>query len=51
MKYLVDIKDVSYSTVEVEADSIEEAEEKAQDLYYIGCIEWEDCDIDFTVRG
>ena len=36
MKYIVDVKDVSYGRVEVEADSVELAEEKAQDLYFSG---------------
>ena len=31
MKYLVDVKDISYGTVEVEAESKEQAEEIAQD--------------------
>ena len=30
MKFIVDVKDISYGTVEVEADSVEQAEEKAQ---------------------
>lgn len=36
MRYIVDVKDVSYGRVEVEADSVEQAEEKAQDLYFSG---------------
>ena len=31
MRYFVDIKDTSYATITVEADSLEEAEEKAQE--------------------
>ena len=29
MKYVVDVKDISYGTIEVEADSLEQAEGKA----------------------
>ena len=36
MKYLVDIKDTSYATVEVEANSKEQAEEIAYTRYYEG---------------
>lgn len=38
MKFIVDVKDISYGTVEVEADSVEQAEEKAQDMYFSGQI-------------
>ena len=37
MKYLVDVKDISYGTVEVEAESKEQAEEMAQDMYHVSC--------------
>ena len=50
MKYLVDIKDTSYATVEVDANSVEEAEEKAHAAYYHGCVEWQDCDLDIEAR-
>lgn len=50
MKYLVDIKDTSYATVEVVANSKEEAEEKAHALYYEGCVEWQDCDLELEAR-
>ena len=30
MKYIVDVKDISYGRIEVEADSVEEAQEKAE---------------------
>lgn len=50
MKYLVDIKDTSYATVEVEAESKEAAEDIAFGLYSEGKIEWQDCDIDIDAR-
>ena len=50
MKYLVDIKDTSYATVEVEANSREQAEEIAYTRYYEGTVEWQDCDIEVEAR-
>ncbi len=50
MKFKVDIKDTSYATIEVEARSAEEAEEKAEELYYNGRVEWADCDVDYKAR-
>jgi len=50
MRYLVDIKDTSYATVEVEAESKEAAEDIAFGLYSEGKIEWQDCDIDIDAR-
>ena len=50
MKFKVDIKDTSYATVEVEARSAEEAEEKAEELYYNGRVEWAACDVDYQAR-
>lgn len=50
MKFLVDIKDTSYATIEVNADSKEEAEQIAMAEYYAGNIGWDDCDIDLDVR-
>lgn len=50
MKFLVDIKDTSYATVEVDADSKEAAEEIAYGLYYEGRVEWKDCDIEVDAR-
>ena len=50
MKYLVDIKDTSYATIEVEARTPEEAEDKAHAAYYDGCVEWQDCDLDIEAR-
>lgn len=50
MKYIVDAKDISYGTVEVEADSIEQAEEKAQDLYFNGQVNWDEADVSYSAR-
>ena len=50
MKYKVDIKDTSYATVEVDARSQEEAEQKAAELYYNGRVEWADCEVDYSAR-
>ena len=50
MKYLVDIKDTSYATAEVEANSQEQAEEIAYARYYEGTVEWQDCDIEVEAR-
>ena len=50
MKFIVDVKDISYGTVEVEADSAEQAEEKAQGLYYEGLVMWDDADVSYATR-
>ena len=50
MKYIVDVKDISYGTVEVEADSAEQAEEKAQDMYFSGQINWDEADVSYSAR-
>ena len=50
MKYLVDIKDTSYATVDVEANFREQAEEIAYARYYEGTVEWQDCDIEVEAR-
>ncbi len=46
MKYIVDIKETSYGVIEVDADSKEDAEDMASDLWYEGKVEWVDCDLD-----
>ena len=50
MKYAVDVKDTSSSTVEVEANSKEEAEQLAMAAYYEGNVEWRDCDVEYEAR-
>lgn len=50
MKYIVDIKETSYGVIEVDADSKEDAEDMASDLWYEGKVEWVDCDLDVDAR-
>ena len=50
MKYIVDVKDVSYGRVAVEAESIEEAQEKAEEMYFSGQVPWADCDVSYDAR-
>lgn len=50
MKYSVKVKEISYGVVEVEADSAEEAEEKAESIYYDGNVVWDNSDVDYTVE-
>ena len=50
MKYIVDVKDISYGRIEVEAESIEEAQEKAEELYFSGHVPWTDCDVSYEAR-
>ena len=47
MKYIVDIKDSSDGRIEVEAESIEEAQEKAEEMYFSGMVPWADCDVSY----
>ena len=50
MKYIVDVKDISYGRIEVEADSVEEAQEKAEELYFSGHVPWTDCDVSYEAQ-
>ena len=50
MKYIVDVKDISYGKIEVEAESIEEAQDKAEELYFSGHVPWTDCDVSYEAR-
>ena len=50
MKYIVDVKDISYGRIEVEADSVEEAQEKAEEMYFSGQVPWADCDVSYDAR-
>ena len=50
MKYIVDVTDISYGMVEVEAESIEEAQEKAEELYFSGMVPWAACDISYEAH-
>ena len=46
MKFFVDVKDTSYATLEVEAESQEEAEKIAQTRYFEGDLVWLDSDLE-----
>ena len=50
MKYIVDVKDISYGRIEVEADSIEEAQEKAEEIYLCGQVPWADSDVIYEIH-
>lgn len=49
MTYFVTIKETNYATVQVEAESLEQAEQEALDIYEGGISCWDDCDVDFSV--
>jgi len=40
MKYRFDVKEINYGTIEVEANSLEEAQEKAEAGYTMGQTAW-----------
>ena len=48
MKYTIQIKEVSYGTVTVEASSPQEAEELAEQAYYEGNTYWKNSDMEIT---
>ncbi len=50
MRFFVDVKETSYATVEVEAESKEAAEDIAFSLYSEGKIDWLDSDLDIDAR-
>jgi hypothetical protein len=39
-KYIVSVMETSYGAVEIEADSPEEAREKAEEAYHQGNVHW-----------
>ena len=43
-KYLVNVKEISYGFVEVEADSMEDAPEKATEAFHNGNVIWPSCE-------
>jgi hypothetical protein len=47
MKYMVSVKEINYGGVEVEAASIEEAKEKAEQEYYDSNVFWKDTEVDY----
>ena len=50
MIYSVKVKEISYGVVEVEAASAEEAEEKAESVYYDGNVIWGNSEVDCTAE-
>ena len=48
MKYTVFIKEINWGFVKVEADSEEEAKDKAANKYYDGHIYWGDADMEIA---
>ena len=45
MKYEVNIQEISYGAVKVEADSDDEARDKAHDMYSQGFVSWGRTDV------
>ena len=50
MKFLVDVKDISYATIAVEAKDAAEAETIAKELYFNGKIDWAEADVTWETR-
>lgn len=50
MKFLVDVKDISYATIAVEAKDAAEAEAIAKELYFNGKINWSEADVTWEAR-
>ena len=50
MKYFVDVKDISYATIAVEAKDAAEAEAIAKELYFRGKINWKEADGTWEAR-
>ena len=50
MMYLVDIRDISHGVAEIEADSAEQAEALAEELYYSGNVEWQSSELEVDAR-
>lgn len=48
MKYLVAFKEVNYGSIMVNANSVEEAQELAEEQYYNGNVFWKDTDLEMT---
>ena len=48
MKYLVAFKEVNYGSIMVNANSVEEAQELAEEQYYNGNVFWQDTDLEMT---
>ena len=50
MKYVVEVRRSNYGYIEVEADSVSEAEHKATQLYLENLTRWTDSGLDFSAR-
>ena len=50
MKFLVDVKDISYATIVVQAKDAAEAEAIAKELYFNGKIDWAEADVTWEAR-
>ena len=50
MKYFVDVKDISYATIAVEAKDAAEAEAIAKELYFNGKLNWNEADVTREAR-
>ena len=50
MKYLVDVKDVSYGTIAMEAKDAAAAEAIATELYFSGKINWNEANVTWEAR-
>ena len=50
MKYFVDVKDISYATIAVEAKDAAEAEAIAKELYFSGKNNWNEADVTWEAR-
>ena len=50
MKFLVDVKDISYATIAVEAKDAAEAEAIAKELYFDRKINWNEADVTWEAR-
>ena len=47
MKFIVSVKEVNYGGVSVEANSVEEARELAEQEYFNGNVFWKDTDLEY----
>ena len=47
-KYCVNVQEISHGFVEVEANSEEEAKNKATDMFHSGNVNWGDMDFEIT---
>ena len=50
MRYIIDVKQTNYAVLETEADTIEQAAERAQRMYNAGLVEWEDSFVRYDIH-